>query len=384
MQIYIIIAVIFGGLYVCLILYYLWGWLRLKEYQTEKKQFQTFVSVIIPARNEETNIQNILQDLKDQYYPKHLFEIIVIDDFSTDNTSRIVKSLVSEQIKLFSLQELTGNTASEKSNKKLAIQKAVEQAKGELIITTDADCHAGNNWLRTIVSYYEEKKPVMIAGMVTYFYDSSFLGKFQTLDFLSLVGIGAASMSNGFYNLCNGANLAYTKEAFFQVDGYKNIDHIASGDDMMLMHKLAKKFPGKISFLKNKDALIYTHTTKDLASFWQQRLRWTSKSTHYEDKRITIILAFVYCFNLALPLCLFVGFILPPFLKIAMWLFLVKICVDTIFTYSIAKFFRRENLLWLFLPMQTIHILYIILIAPAGIFGKYQWKNRTVHQTKSA
>lgn len=217
----------------------------------------------------------------------------------------------------------------------------------------------------------------MIAGPVNFFHDRTLLGKFQTLDFLSLVGIAAASIKNGFYNLCNGANLAYTKEAFLAVGGYNGIDHIASGDDMMLMHKIGKHYPGKIMYIKNKDAIVYTHTEKDLASFWQQRLRWTSKSTHYEDKRITYMLTFVYLFNLLQLANLVTGLFIPFYLRLSLWQFMVKIVIDTLFIYSVARFFRRENLLWLFLPVQVVHVVYVILIAPFSLFGNYNWKGRS-------
>lgn len=370
--------IVFIVLYVLLILYFLSGWVKLKEYVPNTLNFSTRITVIIPVRNEEKNIIQLLDDIKEQQYPIPLFEVIVVDDFSTDRTVELVKQFPLQNLKIILLKDFIHEVKASKANKKTGIEIAVQQSSGELIITTDADCHISSNWLNTIVAYYEENDPVMIAGMVNYYPDTTFLGKFQTLDFLSLVGIAAASIQNGFYNLCNGANLAYKKEAFIAVNGFENIDHIPSGDDMMLMHKLAKKFPGKIAYLKNKDAIVYTNTEKDIVSFWNQRVRWTSKSTHYEDKRITLILSFVYLTNLLIIVNLIVGLFYQPVLKLAMWQFLTKLVIDTIFTYSVTKFFRRENLLWLFLPMQMMHIIYIVLIAPAGVFGRYQWKGRRI------
>ncbi len=364
--------------YVLLILYFFMGWMRLNEYIPPVKMPVTKVTVVVPVRNESANIVNLLNDLRDQHYNKALFEVIIVDDHSTDNTLQLVNNFAMSNLRVISLGDDKSLAIANRANKKIGIDKAVRSANGELIITTDADCHPGSNWIATMVAYYEEHHPVMIAGMVSYFPDSSFLGKFQTLDFLSLVGIAAASIQNGFYNLCNGANLAYTKAAYIEVDGFSNIDHIPSGDDMMLMHKMAKKFGDKIAYLKNKDAIVYTSTEKDFAAFWNQRVRWTSKSTHYEDKRITAILSFVYLMNLLIVACLVIGLFFPPMLKLAMWMFLTKLCIDTIFTYAVTKFFRRENLLWLFLPMQAVHVLYIILIAPAGVFGKYNWKGRRI------
>jgi len=373
----ILVLLLIGG-YVLLILYFLLGWLRLKEYVPGNAIPVTRVTVVVPVRNEEKNILNLLGNLRDQQYNKDLFEVIVVDDHSTDNTLKLINGFSMSNLRVIALKDDPALADASRTNKKIGIEKAVHAANGTLIMTTDADCHPGSNWIKTTVAYYEEHNPVMIAGMVSYFHDTSFLGKFQTLDFLSLVGIAAASIQNGFYNLCNGANLAYTKAAFLEVDGFRQIDHIPSGDDMMLMHKMAKKFGDKIAYLKNKDSIVYTSTEKDFVTFWNQRVRWTSKSTHYEDKRITGILAFVYLVNLLIVLNLAIGIFYPPMLKLAMWMFLAKLCIDTLFTYAVTKFFRRENLLWLFLPMQAVHVLYIILIAPAGVFGKYNWKGRRI------
>ncbi|HMX04764.1 MAG TPA: glycosyltransferase [Chitinophagales bacterium] len=358
--------------YVSLVAFFLYGWWKLKEFNGTATKKHVFITVIVPVRNEEKNIVHLLRDLKEQTYPADKYEVIIVDDHSTDQTTQKVMQAKMDNVRIISL----GDAGTVRMNKKAGIQHAVSSAKGELIITTDADCHVGNKWISTIAAYYTEHEPVMIAGLVNYFPDATFFGKFQTLDFLSLVGIGAACIQNGFYNLCNGANLAYTKAAFEAVNGYEGVDHIPSGDDMMLMHKMARKFPGKIASLKNKDSIVYTHTETDVVSFWHQRVRWTSKSTHYEDKRITLILSFAYLFNLLIVFNMVIGFFVPGMLKLSMWMFLVKICIDTLFTYAVSRFFRRENILWLFLPIQALHVLYIIIIAPAGVFGKYQWKGR--------
>ncbi len=363
-------------------MYYLWGWVRLKEYSPKFSTLSTKVTVIISARNEQGNLLNILNDLTDQNYHKNLLEIIVVDDFSTDSTASIAKSFYRATIKLIELENYVGSAYINKSNKKTGIATAIKLSSGELIITTDADCRVSNNWVSTLVSYFEETHHHMICGMVNYFYDRSFLGKFQTLDFISLVGIAAASAQNGFYNLCNGANLAYTKYAFTEVNGFEGNAHISSGDDMMLMHKIAKKFPGQISFVKNKNTIVHTHIAENLKTFWNQRVRWASKSAHYQDKRITVILSFVYLFNLLLLINFITGMFDPFYLRVAMWQFTIKILMDTLFSYRVAKYFRRENLLWLFLPMQIAHVIYVLVVGIAGLAGKYIWKGRQIYITK--
>lgn len=380
MNLFAIVTILFTIGYIALIGYYYSGWRRLRLFVPVAGNLETRITVIIPARNEAHNIKGLLDSIDAQNFNKKFLDVIVVDDFSTDNTAATVLKSGYGYVRLISLADYVSADFPIKAYKKKAIEIAIENAKGELIITTDADCRPGSNWLFAMASMFETYRPVMIAGPVNFFYDSSFLGKFQTLDFLSLVGIAGASIRYGFYNLCNGANLAFTKEAFHAVDGYNNIDYIPTGDDMMLMHKMGKKFPGKIMFNKCVDAIVYTHTESDFGSFWKQRVRWTSKSTHYEDKRITWILVFAYLFNALLLLNLILGLFQPVYLQLAMGQFLMKICIDTLFTYAVTRFFKRENFLWLVLPMQIMHVLYILFIGPAGATGKYYWKGREVRR----
>lgn len=363
-------------LYALFIIYYLWGWRRLKTFQPVNTIPEHKVTIIIPARNEARHLPDLLQDLADQQYPHHLLEVIVVDDFSTDHTALIAAQFNGLPVRVISLAKHLEPEAPKPAHKKRAIELAVEQATGTLILTTDADCRIGPGWVAAMESYHRETGKVFIAGPVTYFPDTTLLGKFQTMDFMTLVGIAAASIRNGFYNLCNGANLGYTREAFLAVDGYDQADHTPSGDDMMLMHKMGKKFPGQVGFIRNQQAVVSTYPAPDFRTFWQQRLRWSSKSTHYEDKRITIILLFAYLFNLLLVVHIIAGAFYPVFLRLAMWQFIVKIGFDTLFTYAIAHFFRRENLLWSMLPVQVLHIFYIIVIGPASLFGSFEWKGR--------
>lgn len=365
-------------LYGVLILYFYRGWKLLKEKNTRPQAAKPAISVtvVVPVRNEANHIIDLLDDLAAQQYPPDLLEVIIVDDFSDDRTAALVKGYSKCPVTLLSLADYMDPSLPRQAHKKIAIETAVQAAKGDWIITTDADCRMGPFWLQSTMQYAAESDVVFVAGPVALFYDTSFLGKFQTLDFISLVGIAAASIHSGFYNLCNGANLAYSKAAFLEVDGYANAKHTPSGDDMMLMHKIGKRYPGRIGFLKNRQAIVRTFTAPDFSTFWQQRLRWTSKAGHYEDKRITIILAMAYLFNLTLAINVFAGALHPQFLHIAMWQFLLKIAVDTLFSYSVARFFRTEQLLWNILPMQILHIIYIITIAPASLIGGFEWKGR--------
>lgn len=188
--------------------------------------------------------------------------------------------------------------------------------------------------------------------------------------------------------MCNGANLAYTKKAFHEVDGFKGIDTIASGDDMLLMHKIYKLHPDHVLFLKSKEVIVQTQPMKTIKDFFNQRIRWASKGDKYEDKRIFAVLLMVYLFNavmLFLPLiCVFknptYSLFTIHYSLFTCWLLILvlKTIVELLFLYPVAKFFSRQQLLFYFPVAQPFHIIYTVIAGWLGKFGNYQWKGRSV------
>jgi glycosyltransferase involved in cell wall biosynthesis len=230
------------------------GHWNLRAFVAKGKTPQTKFSIVIPARNEAANIENCIAGILAQNYPSHLFELIVIDDFSEDETANIVGSIALQynNVRLLRLQDFTKDE-NIVAYKKRAIEIAIEQANHPWIVTTDADCSFTNNWLASYDAYIQEHNCVMIAAPVSYKNTGSFLSVFQVLDFISLQGITAAAVGSGSHTLCNGANLCYSKEAFERVGKFSGIDHLPSGDDMLLMHKMKRSYPGKIGYLYAQD-----------------------------------------------------------------------------------------------------------------------------------
>lgn len=372
------------ALFYCLLIgIYVAGWLHLPTWQTTAATPlpQTPISVIIPARNEAVHIETCLRAILAQQYPPHLLEIIVVDDHSTDNTADIVQNLAQQhpQIKLLQLKAFLPDANVVNAYKKKAIETAIGMSSHELIVTTDADCFAQAQWLPTLAAFYEQYKPQLIAAPVCFTHEQSFFERFQTLDFMGMMVSTGASVHWQLANMCNGANLAYTRKAFDAVNGFAGIDHLASGDDMLLMAKINKQFPGKLRFLKNHRATVFTYAQPTVADFVQQRIRWASKTGQYQDKRIIFFLASVFLFNVSLVLN--IGLCLIGFTEICTVLAVqlgVKFVADFIYLGVGAHFFGRCKLLWLFLPAQLLHIAYIVVIGIWGNLGKYQWKGRQV------
>lgn len=392
-QALIIILLVLFTLYFLLILYYWKSWLAVPAFKTQTIDYKTQIriSVIIPARNEEGNIKNCLDTILNQSYPQHLFEVLVVDDFSSDNTAAIVSAYTSQNIKLISLRNFVEAKALN-SYKKKAIEIAVQQSTGELIVTTDADCVVPKNWLQTIAAFYQEKNPSFIVMPVAINCGNRFIEIFQAVDFIMLQGITGASVYKKKHSMCNGANLAYTKKAFNAVNGFAGIDTIASGDDMLLMHKIYKQNPAAVLFLKSKAVIVQTQPIKTVKEFFNQRIRWASKADKYDDKRIFAVLAIVYLLNVVLlvmpVVALFKNTVfnihIYPVTFIAsvfeLWLILIisKTIVELFFLFSIAGFFNKKRLLWWFPLLQPFHILYTVIAGWLGKFGTYKWKGRKV------
>lgn len=375
----VIIAVSYLSLFLTLIYLFvvagfIRGWHQLIPFQYKQAKPVTAVTIIVAARNEAESIHRTLDDLIAQDYPKELTEIIFIDDHSTDNTAEIIRSYTASGVKLISLKE----SQALNSYKKKAIQTAIGQASGTLIITTDADCRMGTRWLKTIISFYEEKRYKMISSPVAYDEEVSFFERSQSLEFLYLIGLGASTIGNKKPSTCNGANLAYEKEAFYEVGGFQGIDDLASGDDELLLHKIAARYDNRIGFLKNSDAMVYTHAKPNLTEFLQQRKRWASKSTRYKNKSIIVLGVFIWFFNVSILLNLLTGLFYLDFLKIALIQLLLKMTIEFLFLLDVTKFAKRRSLLVLLPVLNVLHVLYIIYIGIAGNSGKYNWKGRMV------
>lgn len=359
-------------IYVFVVITFILGWIKIKPYKKSESLPKTMVSVIIAARNEEDKIAKTIDDVLAQSFPRHLFELIIIDDHSTDRTAEIVKSY--DGIELIQLNEQKALN----SYKKMAIQTAIGQAKGDLIITTDADCRMGSEWLATIVNYYETTGCKMISSPVAYFEEKSSFERAQALEFAYLIGLGASTIGNKNPSTCNGANLAYEKKAFFEVGGFKGIDDLASGDDELLLHKMAAIYGDKIGFLKNKDAVVYTHAKETLGEFIQQRKRWASKSTRYKEKSVIILGISVWLFNLSIIVNAVLSIFFPITLSFLIFQLAAKLLLELIFLNNMMAFFERKALLWWLPVLNVLHIIYIVYIGIAGNSGKYNWKGRMV------
>ncbi len=362
------------AIYFVLVLLLIAGWQLAVDKSERKPETKKIykISVIVPFRNESDNLSTILVGLTKQSYTKDSFEVILVDDHSSDNSNSIINLLLIEHAN-FKLLKL----ADSRNGKKAALTFGIENAKGEIIVTTDADCSVSPDWLTTINESFSSEKLMMAIGAVRIAPSAYFFSQLQCMEFASLIGSGAATLSYGIPTMCNGANLAFRKTAFVEVEGYKGNMDIPSGDDEFLMRKIEKKFSKSISFIAKGSSIVTTQPHQSLLDFFHQRLRWASKWKHNESVPTKALAVFVFLFQfsyLLLPLFLVIGWI--P-IKMGAMLISTKLLLEFLFLYQVCIFLKLP---WRWSPFFSLQFIYPIYVCCVGLFAQrnqFVWRGRS-------
>ena len=310
-----------------------------------------------------------------QDYDPRFYEIIVVDDHSEDATEQVVRKFKNKNHPLnIELISLRGYEES----KKTALQRGIKQARGEVIIMTDADCRAGKKYLSTVNEYYRRKQPRLMVGPVKMNYKKSVFSKIQALEFLSLIFTAGGSSKTVGAMMANGANLIADRKVFSKkMNGDIFLEKYASGDDMFLLNFVKKTYGvSSVLFIKHIDAIMETTTAGNFYDFIIQRKRWVSKSKSYTDPWLVITALFVLLIAIVQLISLFWGIWSIKILSIAAIIWLVKILIDYIVLYTAAVFFKQKKLLWWFLPVSIVYPFYVVSSSVLGLLSGYSWKGR--------
>ena len=329
----------------------------------------TQISVIIPVRNESENIIQLLENLKQQDYDKHAYEVIIVNDHSQDETVEKVTATIKSE-KSFRLIHLT-----EQQGKKAASTLGVQQAKGAYILCTDGDCSVPKSWISTYAAYIAAHQPHMISGPVK-MTGSRFFDKVQSMDFSALLAFGATSLQHGMATICNGANMAYRKASFEEVGGYTGNEHLASGDDEFLLQKIFARYGEKVLFMKSQTAIVETLPKFNLKDFLQQRMRWSSKWRFYDGfwMRATWIFTFFDFMSVfALTGAMLLNYVNwgPGLLLI-----LIRWLSEGWYMKGPSDFLRIKRNTFHMVTVSFIYPFYVLFLGFASIFGSYSWKGR--------
>ena len=368
-----VVLYLIAAIYVVFIAQLIYGFNKVKPFERTEVNPKTTFSIIAPFRNEAKNLPKLLKSISKLNYPKELFEIILVDDFSTDTSERIcIQWRMANGLIESTLLE---NLRLSNSPKKDAISRAVPILKHEWMVTTDADCIVTKNWLLTLDNFIQQNNPEMVVGAVIYKTKNNWFHHFQQLDLMSLQGTTIGSFGIGKPFMCNGANFAYTKKFFQKLGGFGGINSTASGDDVLLLQKAVTANSDKVLYLKNKEFIVKTKPENDLFVLFMQRVRWASKTTSYKNIYAKSLAVVVLLMNLSLVL----GFGFWILGKIEIWnlssIYLIKYLVDYVLLYKSNQYLNKGKFL---LPLAS-SLVYPVFSSAVGLyslFGSFTWKGR--------
>ncbi len=354
MTIFLILTGGFYAIWIISLVIYQW---QLAFFETKKTKQVFKFSIVIPFKNEAKNLPRLINSLQKTDYPADAFEIIMIDDHSDDNSYKIVEN--QQNILLIK---------NKKSGKKQALKTGIAKAQYEWIISIDADCELLPDYLHAVNSFIAQHQPEMILGPVRYFDTDNFLGQFQQFEFLCLQALTMVSAGLKKPFLANGANLIFRKQSFEAVRGYEGNLDIASGDDVFLLQKFARKFPGKIHFIKSRSAIVKTQSASNWNELIQQKIRWAGKSKNGGQTRSKILGILMMLVHIGL---LYAMFNYQRFY----WFIAVKFIVDALCLYQTNRFYRA-SLLWRYYPLSfVVYPFYLVIVFVLALRGSYRWKN---------
>lgn len=370
----ILIALIITLLYLTLIGSFIYGFGRIAPFQLEDVPPKTTFSVIIPFRDEAENLPQLLQTIFAIQYPKHLFEIIFVDDFSEDDSVKTINNFKAETN--FKNIRIVKNERQSNAPKKDAITKAIDLAQYDWIITTDADCILPKYWLGSFDAYIQKNQVSCIVAPITYQVNPRFLQQFQLLDIMSLQGATIGSFGISFPFLCNGANFAYKKELFHELNGFENNNNIASGDDIFLLEKALKANAKQVHYLKCKQAIVTTYPQPSWPALISQRKRWAAKINAYNNGFGKITGFLVLLMN-ALLICslIFTVFDSIKFM-ILCYILMIKFSIDFILIFKAVAFLNKKIHLKSYILSFILYPFFSVYIAFASMFGGFKWKGR--------
>jgi len=368
------------GIYCFILLFFLIGLFFPNKHRTSKKYC---VSVVVAARNEQQNIENLLSELIAQSYPSDMYEIIIVNDGSEDRTGEIVDCYARKFSNVKHIQA-TPDTTTGLFAKKNALNQGIQSSKGEIILSTDADCHIKPAWIETMVSYFADG-----VGMVVGFSQlgnnqnrCSLFEKLQAMDFLSLMGAAQGSLNFGCPLAASGQNIGYRRAAFDAVGGYEKIKHRISGDDVLLLQLVRKHTNWKIKFAPLPAAFNWTRPEKTLKSFLNQRKRWASNGSYQIKLNLGFFLFIlsVFLMNAFVILGTSIYALIYHAITIPLLSLLVKFFIEFLITFKAATVYQRHDLLKYFPIWAVVQIPYVVFTGLLGSLGHFIWKDRKYFQ----
>jgi cellulose synthase/poly-beta-1,6-N-acetylglucosamine synthase-like glycosyltransferase len=360
---FVSLLALFTFLYACQVTWFLLGIRRIRE---ETVEHQPFVSVVIAARNEEENLAACLSSVLHQTYPEQHYEVIVMNDNSTDATEHIALTFMQRYSNLTLRNVVEDSKLRGKAN---ALAQGIDAARGEIVLITDADCRVPPSWIEETIKRYSPSVGVM-GGMTLQEAYNHFTGM-QSLDWAYLLGVAAAIAALGMPLTSIGNNFSFRKKAYDDVGGYRHIPFSVT-EDYMLFQAIVGKNPWEYRYPLHSSLLVMSQPCKTFADLFRQKHRW---GTGGRDMKLSgfFIMAIAFSLHLSLLVGLGLGYVTAVLTS-----FFIKTVFDYTFLRVVLERVQRTDLLKYFYSFQLYFLLYVVALPFLVFFGgKVVWKGRT-------
>ncbi len=334
-----------------------------------------FISIVVSARNEAKLVREFIYEISKQNFPKQSYELIFIDDASEDDTYHLAqKSLKESGINFQILKQ------KQHKGKKYNIAQAIEISKGAIIITTDADVIQRHpNWLVSISNYFSNNLPNMLVMPIDFQNNNGLLSSFQIVENLALTGFTAGFTGINKPFMCNGANLAFKRNAYDSVSGYQSHIQISSGEDVLLLEDFKKQDSKLIHYVLARELVVKTISVKSLRELLNQRIRWAYKAKN-NPNHLNLFSGFVIVAANLLILALFVAIlkksVIMPYLSIFV---AAKFVFDFLLLFLASDFLGRIKYIWWLIPFECVYWIYALIIGTTSMFIKPYWKGKKIN-----
>ena len=361
---FLLLFLIIALAYFTILHFVFWG---LKKLPIKEETTFPAVSIVIAAHNEAQRIVPTLKSLEALEYPRDKYEVILVDDASSDETAGIIERY-SRRHAHWKLLRITrdGDFAS---GKKKALKTGIAQANGEIIFTTDADCVVPPRWLRYMTAYFEDDVH-MVLGYSPLKRFRGWLNTVLQFDNLFSAIVAAAPTAWGFPLTSVGRNLAYRKKTYHALGGFDALKNRRSGDDVYLTERFRKKSTGRIVFCPHPETFVETLPPQGFRAFWHQQIRKNSKTLRkgWATSFFSLFAFLIYAYLWLFPL------FAPHYFLIWLGVIVLKLLLEFLILTVAARMFRRTFLI-VYLPLfQLIYPLYITFFTVLGSLQLYQWK----------
>ena len=352
--------------YIFIMLKYIRLWNSTPDFSFSNSNSDVSISVIIPFYNEEKTIDRLIQSLLRQSLKKESWNVLFVNDNSTDRSIEIISRLCEGRLNF----RLLNNNGS---GKKRALTTGINSVREGLIVTADADCSFNPDWLKTISSFYHKNSADMIIMPVVMTGGDNFFQQFQKADFLALQMVGAGAALSGNPILCNGANLTFKK----QKEQVTMNEKYASGEDIFMLEWMKRK-GREIRYLKSKNVVAKTPGPETVRQFINQRARWISKAGGYSDRSVVLMSLLFFGVNVFQLILLIIGFTNHAYLALWLAFFTLKTITDYSLISSGFSFFETKTSTVRFILMQIIYPIYMLFVSFYGIVFPVKWKRNKI------